>query len=1736
MFGPCAAAGAGPLATGRPPGPALPWPLPLLALLPLLLAVISAPVARSAPAVHLHAARSPISSETLVYHTAPGRPSIGSSRSMDNLLLLFQQQDALDAVPEVRWGSFMPTDFTSRVTRLRSAPPSPKPIMHLPVVDNSGEMAFIEHTDRWVGLFAGDFDYALPGPSTELLAGVGVSTVSADLLGIYQPLNGPWRVYMATLSAGGLTGLSHSLPELPSRPHVSPGIGRAFYLASEHRLFHLLVGGNHVAQFDLSISASVRRMAVSRILSRETVCPSAADVVLLLDSHRVMILPCHPDPGFQESMLVADLPAGATADGDFITPPAPAMTEAFPFLHYLDSNGALWRADVAPLTGITWRRVLLSGVSLFSDLQLLRLKTTASGPGAWTLVRHHVALFDSEAFGCHTDPSIICDADGVVTGSPVGWTCALDRTESPFALPGQLCAGCPDGFFLDRPADEPAFSSPSHGCRPCWQYSCRTCNQDHCLACFHPLLLEPSGPGGATICVASCSENYAPLAGVCQRVDIARADLSMRSPLPDSPGDLPAGRIITGAGETCLSSGGASTLPIITSPALPCPRNILLFSGSQESWIMANADIGKPDKAPPRPVDILSRGIRGPVIALAEVGPFLQADGTLVLGLVLCGGEAGELFEAWLSCPGSGLCMASSLASPQSLGVVACVGVQRLGPQAIVAYSSALGVVIHLQADLTSLRFKSFSMKGVGLVGLPSVRANRSLPASRDPDPWLVVGTPGSNTVAGPLALPARDSRWRGLSQGFITRDFLDSEALYAPVYLPRGSLGFGSELFFARTSGQRLEVVRVPGDMLPSGRTIRLATSLQVLGDYPSVVGGGLGFQREIHFQALCLDGWSMPEYPSALLLLTRKFFGLSLLRCRSASEPCFLLPARFARLSPGLELQPDEDFWMPFIARVLEPPEPAREGTALTLWTHGRSIGGVVTGLEFSCSSGHYGLDCRPCHPSCRQCNGPGAADCTVCMHWLPGAPQECIATCPPGSSPGPLPQDPCQCHSSCSQCDISAHAPVRCIDCRPGFVLPPDEPAPAVCLPCAHPCLRCTLPEHPTACTACMPGNYFHQGQCLLACPDGFWPDHLELKCAACSAACASCSSSDFCIVCKPGWFRRSDGQCIRCDASCASCHGLDSCLTCQPGLVFLQTAEQVDSLCGRTCPPGELPGASRCVKCDDSCGLCAVGPSQCVACAEGHRWASGPPRPGGTGSCVPCHPGCASCTSGSCHACGGGLLLTRQGDCVAVCPAGTYGTDESCQPCDVSCATCVGGQADQCASCAAGLALAEVADGVGSCRSTCPTGEYHDVPSGSCMPCDAACATCNGPSDRDCWRCASGVLQDGDCVQHCAAKHVALAGRCLPCHVSCDQCAGTRSTECLPACPSELLALPAGASPMRCVPACPVGYSASGAGCTPCGEHCASCPGRPDACALCDRGWLLDAPLCVASCPVQTTPLGGQCMVCDETCDACFGPGPEDCVTCGRRFPLLFDGRCLATCPPGTFQDGKACLPCNGSCAGCNGPEPVHCTACPGGLVLHVGVCTSACPDGFFPEGGLCVRCEPTCATCDNPDTCASCGAGRFLSPAGLCVDSCPAGAHACAASGRCLACPAHCAECTSSGASCMPACTGCEEGFFLSDDQCVASCPAGTYSPPELGACAACAASCPTCVERADRCTSCASGVLAGQRPGADALPVAVQDLVRAAWQADPAMRPHAAILRQQCAALFVTAGGLGISL
>ncbi|KCV68146.1 serine/threonine protein kinase [Fonticula alba] len=649
-----------------------------------------------------------------------------------------------------------------------------------------------------------------------------------------------------------------------------------------------------------------------------------------------------------------------------------------------------------------------------------------------------------------------------------------------------------------------------------------------------------------------------------------------------------------------------------------------------------------------------------------------------------------------------------------------------------------------------------------------------------------------------------------------------------------------------------------------------------------------------------------------------------------------------------------------------------------------------------------------------------------------------------------------------------------------CAVGTLLPD-------CAPCHPACLECNRPG-PEGCTMCRTAMATSPALCLEHCPERYWPNRMKL-CLPCSAGCKTCSTESYCSACLPGHFLQSD-RCFVCDASCASCQGPAACQTCRPGLVFLSADQLQASLCGSTCAPGEYRGSERCLACDESCALCAGSSTQCQVCTQGYVWTAGrPPAPGATGACSQCPAGCASCTADRCLACEQGLFIDRHGSCLATCPAGTYPDQESCQPCDVSCAACVGGGADQCTACAAGLELLEAVPLQGACVSGCLEGQYRDRVSGDCLPCDAACATCNGPSDRDCWRCVSGVLQDGDCMQHCAAKHIALAGRCLPCHVSCDRCAGTRSTECLPACPGDLLALPAGASPMRCVPACPVGYNASGAGCSPCGEHCASCPESTATCALCERGWLLASPACVAQCPAGSSALGGLCATCHASCATCFGPGADQCATCGPAAPFMVGSRCHAACPDGTFQDADSCLSCSGTCAGCTGPGANECTLCPPGQWLSPeGNCVPSCPPKHFAlDTGagvrVCAPCHATCAECTGPeaDQCAACAPGGLLSGS-TCVDTCPPGAFECSATRACQPCPSGCTACHAVG-SCLAECTACAGGLVLSGGACVVRCPDGQFAPGGMSTCFPCSGECRTCSGLEDFCTGCPGGLL-----------------------------------------------------
>ncbi|KCV68128.1 TKL protein kinase [Fonticula alba] len=734
-----------------------------------------------------------------------------------------------------------------------------------------------------------------------------------------------------------------------------------------------------------------------------------------------------------------------------------------------------------------------------------------------------------------------------------------------------------------------------------------------------------------------------------------------------------------------------------------------------------------------------------------------------------------------------------------------------------------------------------------------------------------------------------------------------------------------------------------------------------------------------------------------------------------------------------------------------------------------------------------------CLPCEPQCATCAG-GLDACLACapgMHWADGA--------PPGG-PGPGPTGACDvCPRVCATCDAEG----RCLSCQPGRLLVPatgaclaecpvataPDASGQVCGRCHASCSACLAPGDPAACSACPAPHVLHvSGECLDACPGGFRPE--AGHCVPCSAGCALCTLAGACDLCDPGRYHAGGDVCAPCPSSCAACADGAACTACRPGLVFLDPEPGVPSLCGSTCAPGEYVGAARCAACDGSCELCAGGPNRCQVCAAGFRWGTAP-GPGGTGTCVACEPGCASCTSTACLSCAPGFLLTAAGACVGACPAGSFSNGESCQPCDISCAACAGGMGNQCTDCAAGLELVEVTPGVGTCVSGCPEGQYRAGV--ECLPCDAACATCNGPTDKDCWRCASGVLQGGDC--HCLS--------------------------CAPGTPLML--------DTSCVAACPgTHFAAGGALCLPCSPYCGRCsgPGR-DQCTACpaDRV-LVPAGECLGACPAgqyarqQPGHDGPVCQPCSASCWQCSGPGPGQCTACMGDM-LLQDGQCVAACAGGSFACGPAgrCLPCPAGCATCrhlaSRPDGcvAQCTSCQGALLLSPvgGTCGEACPPGeFLPrgeaaQGGVCQPCAPACAGChERADRCTKCaGPGHWLrSDTGACVEACPpAGLAMSPVEQVCLACGQDCERCAAGpatpGCTLAPdgrlecptpaACHACVAGLFLLNGaSCVADCPAGTFADRAALApgCAACHPDCPagTCTgpERVD-CSGSAGG-------------------------------------------------------
>jgi len=251
------------------------------------------------------------------------------------------------------------------------------------------------------------------------------------------------------------------------------------------------------------------------------------------------------------------------------------------------------------------------------------------------------------------------------------------------------------------------------------------------------------------------------------------------------------------------------------------------------------------------------------------------------------------------------------------------------------------------------------------------------------------------------------------------------------------------------------------------------------------------------------------------------------------------------------------------------------------------------------------------------------------------------------------------------------------------------------------------------------------------CVLVCPNGYYNNLSDHKCAACNSACATCSGS-----------------------------GTSACLSCS-ATYFLQAST---SQCVSSCDPGQYPSSgtpSSCLSCNQSCLKC-TGPSstECTACTGSLYYSSSTHAcvadcPAGyvksssiANLCSPCHTDCATCSgtsSSECLTCSSTLFFeSSTQSCVSVCDSGQYGSSSpprSCVSCNASCQTCSGASASSCVSCSGSLFLNESSS---MCVSDCPSGTFKEASTNKCAACSNRCATCSGSSNSQCLSCSSPLF--------------------------------------------------------------------------------------------------------------------------------------------------------------------------------------------------------------------------------------------------------------------------------------------------------------------------------------------------------------------------------------------------------
>ena len=218
------------------------------------------------------------------------------------------------------------------------------------------------------------------------------------------------------------------------------------------------------------------------------------------------------------------------------------------------------------------------------------------------------------------------------------------------------------------------------------------------------------------------------------------------------------------------------------------------------------------------------------------------------------------------------------------------------------------------------------------------------------------------------------------------------------------------------------------------------------------------------------------------------------------------------------------------------------------------------------------------------------------------------------------------------------------------------------------------------------------------------------------------------------------------------------------------------------------------------------------------------------------------------------------------CWTICPKGFFADPVlgKCTLCtdSLNCVACTynaSNQQDYCTSCKYGYYFQSSSS---TCGTTCLSTQYQNTWNNSCNDCDAACATCNGPTSFSCTSCANTFY------------------------------------------------LLTNATGGYCVTTCPtIGYIEIGVNCQPCDSTCSSCNGvNANECANCSANYYFHSGYCRYVCPNATYGNSStwQCSNCDSTCNYCFGGNSSSCTSCATAL-YLYNFTCVATCPDGMLPN-------------------------------------------------------------------------------------------------------------------------------------------------------------------------------------------------------------------------------------